>query len=95
MSTIDPRLSTTLPPSFDALERQARLDGGLDPVLAELEGADEALLASSDGATDSQALSLAAEGSPVFDIADQRSALAAMDRGDAVEQGVDDILAWA
>lgn len=95
MSTIDPRLSTSLPTSFDALERQGRVDSGLDPVLAELAG-DEASLEAPALSPDVAVLMAQAEGPGTFAIADQRASLAGLERGQAVEQGVDDIVAsWA
>lgn len=87
MSAIDPRLNTSL----DALQRQA-LGTGLDPVLAELAGAEETERAQP--SVDDGALVLAApwEGPATFSVADQQAALAQAELGDAVDQGVDGVL---
>lgn len=93
MSTIDPRLGSTLPSAYEARDRQARLDGAPDPVLAELAGVDEALRQAPEAAQDA-ALLLADAGEPgVFDIAAQVGALSQLDLPVAVERGVDDIAA--
>ncbi len=98
MSTIDPRLnSAALPSAFDALERQARLDGGLDagldPALVGLAGAEEALLREPELTPDIAVLMAEAEGPGTFDIGGQQATLSQLDRGDAVDQGVEDIVA--
>lgn len=91
MSTIDPRLNSALPGGFDALDRQARLDAGLDSVLAELAGGEDLRPADAVPA-DIAVLVASAEGPDMFDIAGQQATLAQFERGEAVEQGVDDIL---
>ncbi len=97
MSTIDPRLNSALPSSFDALERQARLDSGLDAgldaELVGLAGAEEALRQEPELTSDIAVLMAEAEGPGTFDIGSQQATLSQLDRGEAVDQGVDDIVA--
>ena len=91
MSTIDPRLNTSLPSGLDALDRQAQLDRGLEsPELSGL--ADEASFRGPtiDGG---EATLMARAARESFDAGGLQARLAGSDRGSAVDQGVDEILA--